>query len=155
MSSAKPFYKRPWFIILAVIALIIIVASAAGGSGDGDSPRSEATTGTSVSEPSESAPAAPSAPAADDPLTDDDWTLADVIMGTNPYISSATARVVNNDDSTRTTSLTLTAFVDGKVVGSASGFVTDAEAGSTSTVEFFFTEDLPDAPLTYELQAGF
>ena len=152
MSSAKPFYKRPWFIILAVIALIIIVASAAGGSGDGDSPRSEATTGTSVSEPSESAPAAP---AADDPLTDDDWTLADVIMGTNPYISSATARVVNNDDSTRTTSLTLTAFVDGKVVGSASGFVTDAEAGSTSTVEFFFTEDLPDAPLTYELQAGF
>lgn len=152
MSSAKPFYKRPWFIILAIIALIIIVASAAGGSGDGDSPRSEATTGTSVSEPSESAPAAP---AADDPLTDDDWTLADVIMGTNPYISSATARVVNNDDSTRTTSLTLTAFVDGKVVGSASGFVTDAEAGSTSTVEFFFTEDLPDAPLTYELQAGF
>lgn len=162
----KPIYKKVWFWLLVGLGLIIVIAALSGG--DGDAPKVEPSSGQAIESTPVEAPAEPSAeaptepPAAvpdDDPLTDDDWTITEVMLNDSSGFGTAiTARVTNNADSTRTALMTLTIFENGKMVTSTSGAANDVEAHSTATVTFIGTMDgeLPaNGNYTYELQVDF
>ncbi|WP_211202853.1 hypothetical protein [Geodermatophilus dictyosporus] len=157
----KSIYKRVWFWLLAGLA-VIIIAAAAGGGGDGETSAADPTTptaeqpadsGGSAAEPPAPAPAP--APPQDDPLEDDGWVLGEVQVETG-LVNSLTARITNNESSTRSAFFTITVLgPDGSLVGSAVGAANDVEAGVTATVTLLSSEDLEGDPatFTYELQS--
>lgn len=62
------------------------------------------------------------------------------------------ARVTNDGDAVSGVSWTVTLFSDGSVVGTASGFASDLEAGSTTTQTFISTDDFTEGVDALEFQ---
>ncbi len=71
--AKKPFYKRAWFIVLAVL-VIIGVATQSGGNGESTTAAGDASTGDAAAAPVADAPAAeapaPNAPGIGEPAAD-------------------------------------------------------------------------------------
>lgn len=168
----KPIYKRAWFWV-AVVAALLIIGIAAGQGGDNDGETSATTATGRTGQPAESTTASKSseAPAttapepepvepspAEDPLTDNGWTASDIQVEQSEFGTSITARIKNNEATTRTGIWTLTVFSGGQRIHNATGSASDVEPGQTATVTFIgTTEQLPGDPATYtyELQSDF
>jgi hypothetical protein len=156
----KPIYKRVWFWLLVGIAVIIIAANS-GGDEDGGTtaadpsqPAAEQPADSGGSTAESPAPAPEPAPQ-DDPMEDDGWVLGEVQVETG-LINSLTARITNNENSTRSAFFTITVLgPDGSLVGNATGAANDVEPGVTATVTLLSSEDLEGDPatFTYELQS--
>ncbi|SNS42412.1 protein of unknown function [Geodermatophilus saharensis] len=95
--AKKPFYKRAWFIVLAVIAVIAIVAPKGGdSSGDSSTSGDAATTGGS-------APADGSAAPADEPATSGESAADEASVGIGqPALDGDFQFVVNGVDCSQT-----------------------------------------------------
>jgi hypothetical protein len=162
----KPIWKRWWFWLLAIIGLFIVIGALSGGGDDPSSapdpqptmeqqqPAPAPSEGQPTPEDEEAPPPAPT-----DPLSDGGWTASDIRAEGSQFGTSITARIVNEEDSTRSAVFTLSIFgPDGEFIGDTSGAVNDVEPGSAATVTFVgITEDLPGDPSewTYELQNDF
>jgi hypothetical protein len=77
--AKKPFYKRAWFIVLAVLVVIAIATQGGGGDGEsttatGDSSPGDAAAAPAVDTPAAEAPA-PEAPGIGEPAADGDFNF--------------------------------------------------------------------------------
>jgi hypothetical protein len=148
LKKKKPIFKRVWFWLLVIVAVTAVYAVAgSGGSETASAP------GTAASAPAGGSAETPAEAPADDPLSDGGWTASDIQVERSQFGDSITARVTNNEDSSRTGVFTLTIFgPDGARIGETMGSANEVEAGQASTVTFIgtsSTDSLPGDPATY------
>jgi hypothetical protein len=137
---------------LSLLAIVLSIAISAAFAGAVDDAIDAASTPSAVTP----GPADDSAPADNDPLSDGGFSASDIQVENGGFGTAITARVTNNENTSRSALFTLTIFDANKNrIGETQGSVNDLEAGQAATVTFIGTTDqLPGDPgtYTYELQ---
>lgn len=148
MSTAhsKPFYKRPLLWVLAAVVIVLAIAIGSSGSGPVTAAGDPQTPGSSSVGPSQP----------NNPLSDDSWTVGDVVPHKDEFMTTVTARILNGAPEERSAFFTMSVFdANGALLGSLSGAANNVGPSETATVELLATDDIAGDPAgwSYELQA--